>query len=294
MLSAVELRGSCSPLSVIALALVALVVAGCSADVTRFGESATQTSQRSGDLSPTSSAGVTSGPSAATVARPKADIAADGRSAEVSTAKTVARVTAPKARPTKTLQMRRKPTVTAARSNTKTAWNVANRGRGHLLARRLAPQRAQEPAERRAADTRGTDARPIFEWPVRGQVIARFGRQSDGDRNDGIAIAVPEGTPITSADDGVVIYAGGGLKKLGNLVLVRHANDYVTAYAHAKELQVKRGDQIKRGDVIGTSGQTGIVNTPQLYFEIRRNSAPVDPVRLLKGRSEAGKRTASR
>jgi murein DD-endopeptidase MepM/ murein hydrolase activator NlpD len=70
---------------------------------------------------------------------------------------------------------------------------------------------------------------------------------------------------------------------------------YVTAYAHAKELQIKRGDQIKRRDAIGTSGQTGSVSTPQLYFEIRRNSAPLDPLPLLKGRSEphAGKRTAS-
>jgi murein DD-endopeptidase MepM/ murein hydrolase activator NlpD len=125
--------------------------------------------------------------------------------------------------------------------------------------------------------------------------MARFDRQSDGDRNDGIAIAAPEGTPITSADDGVVIFAGDGLKKFGNMVLVRHANGYVTAYAHAKELQVKRGDPIKRGDVIGASGQTGSVSTPQLYFEVRRNSAPLDPLPLLKGRSEphAGKRTES-
>jgi len=129
----------------------------------------------------------------------------------------------------------------------------------------------------------------MFNWPARGKIVARFGPQSNDETNDGIAIAVPEGTPITSADDGVVVYAGDGLKKFGNLVLVRHANGYATAYAHAKELQVKRGDQLKRGDVIGTSGQTGSVSTPQLYFEIRRNSAPLDPLPLLKGRSETGR-----
>jgi murein DD-endopeptidase MepM/ murein hydrolase activator NlpD len=135
----------------------------------------------------------------------------------------------------------------------------------------------------------------MFAWPVRGKIIARFGRQPNGERNDGIVIAVPEDTPIRSADDGVVIYAGGGLKKFGNLALVRHANGYVTAYAHAKELEVKRGDQLKRGDVIGKSGETGNVSTPQLYFEVRKNSAPLDPLPLLQGRSEpaAAKRAAS-
>ena len=74
------------------------------------------------------------------------------------------------------------------------------------------------------------DVRPIVDWPVLGRIIARFGSQSSGERNDGITIAVPEDTPIRSADDGVVIYAGSGLKKFGNLVLVRHVNGYVTAY----------------------------------------------------------------
>ena len=94
---------------------------------------------------------------------------------------------------------------------------------------------------------------------------------------------MPEGTPIKAAEVGTVIYAGNEIKSLGNLVLVRHANNYVTAYAHAKELRVKRGDQISRGDVIGISGQTAGVDTPQFHFEIRRDSAPVDPMHFLKG-----------
>jgi murein DD-endopeptidase MepM/ murein hydrolase activator NlpD len=123
--------------------------------------------------------------------------------------------------------------------------------------------------------------------PLHGETI------SNGERNDGITIAVPEGTPINSADDGVVIYAGDGLKEFGKLVLVRHANGYVTTYARAKELQAKRGDEIKRGDVIGKSVQTGAASTPQLYFEVRKNSAPLDPLPLLQGRREPDAATAS-
>jgi murein DD-endopeptidase MepM/ murein hydrolase activator NlpD len=94
---------------------------------------------------------------------------------------------------------------------------------------------------------------------------------------------VPENTPVKAAEDGTVAYAGKELKGYGNLVLVRHPNGYVTAYAHAKELLVKRGDQVKRGQVIARSGQTGNVNTPQLHFEIRKGSSPLDPTRFLNG-----------
>jgi murein DD-endopeptidase MepM/ murein hydrolase activator NlpD len=130
---------------------------------------------------------------------------------------------------------------------------------------------------------RTTEAVPRFHWPVRGEVVSGFGPKADGLRNDGIDIAVPENTPIKAADDGVVIYSGNQLKSFGNLVLVRHSNEYVTAYAHAKEVRVKPGDTIKAGEVIGTSGQTGNVATPQLHFEIRKGSTPVDPMRLLHG-----------
>jgi murein DD-endopeptidase MepM/ murein hydrolase activator NlpD len=92
---------------------------------------------------------------------------------------------------------------------------------------------------------------------------------------------VPEGTPIKAADDGVVAYAGNELKTYGNLVLIRHANGYVTAYAHASEILVKRDDHIKRGQIIAKAGQTGNVAAPQLHFEIRKGSAPVDPMPYL-------------
>ncbi len=126
-------------------------------------------------------------------------------------------------------------------------------------------------------------ATPGFRWPVRGRIIAGFGPKTNGQQNDGINLAVPEGTPVKAAEDGVVAYAGNELKGYGNLVLVRHANGFVTAYAHASELMVKRGDQIKRGQVIARSGQTGTVTSPQLHFEIRKGSAPVDPTQYLTG-----------
>ncbi len=128
-----------------------------------------------------------------------------------------------------------------------------------------------------------TGALPTFRWPVRGKVIAGYGAKTNGKANDGINLAVPEGTPVKAAEDGVVAYAGNELKGYGNLVLVRHANGYVTAYAHASELLVKRGDTIKRGQVIAKSGQSGEVASPQLHFEIRKGSTPVDPLQFLSG-----------
>jgi murein DD-endopeptidase MepM/ murein hydrolase activator NlpD len=130
---------------------------------------------------------------------------------------------------------------------------------------------------------KAAEAAPSFHWPARGQVIAGYGPKADGQRNNGIDIAVPENTPIKAADDGVVIYSGNELKSFGNLLLVRHSNNYITAYAHAKELRVKRGDTIKSGEIIGMSGQSGNTATPEIHFEIRKGSTPVDPMQFLHG-----------
>lgn len=120
-----------------------------------------------------------------------------------------------------------------------------------------------------------------FRWPVRGRVIANFGSKSNGQQNDGIDLAVPEGTSVRAAEDGVVAYAGNELKGYGNLVLIRHSNGFVTAYAHASEIMVKRNDQVRRGQIIAKSGQSGTVASPQLHFEIRKGSSPVDPIQHL-------------
>jgi murein DD-endopeptidase MepM/ murein hydrolase activator NlpD len=128
-----------------------------------------------------------------------------------------------------------------------------------------------------------TSALPSFRWPVRGKVITGYGAKTNGKANDGINLAVPEGTPVKAAEDGVVAYSGNELKGYGNLILVRHSNGYVTAYAHASELLVKRGDTIKRGQIIAKSGQSGEASSPQLHFEIRKGSSPVDPLQFLNG-----------
>jgi murein DD-endopeptidase MepM/ murein hydrolase activator NlpD len=138
-------------------------------------------------------------------------------------------------------------------------------------------------AETPAKAAEATGALPTFRWPVRGKVITGYGAKTNGKANDGINLAVPEGTPVKAAEDGVVAYSGNELKGYGNLVLVRHSNGYVTAYAHASELLVKRGDTIKRGQIIAKSGQSGEVGSPQLHFEIRKGSNPVDPLQFLNG-----------
>jgi len=147
-----------------------------------------------------------------------------------------------------------------------------------------ATTKVEEPsAESPVKAAEATGALPTFRWPVRGKVITSYGAKTNGKSNDGINLAVPEGTPIKAAEDGVVAYSGNELKGYGNLVLVRHANGYVTAYAHASEILVKRGDTIKRGQVIAKSGQSGEVGSPQLHFEIRKGSTPVDPLQFLNG-----------
>jgi murein DD-endopeptidase MepM/ murein hydrolase activator NlpD len=127
----------------------------------------------------------------------------------------------------------------------------------------------------------GPNGAPGFRWPVRGRIVSNFGARVNGSPNDGIDLAVPEGTQVRAADDGVVAYAGNELKGYGNLVLVRHSNGFVTAYANGSELLVKRNDQVHKGQVILKSGQTGSAAAPQLHFEIRKNSAPVDPMQYL-------------
>ncbi|WP_119391872.1 peptidoglycan DD-metalloendopeptidase family protein [Taklimakanibacter lacteus] len=120
-----------------------------------------------------------------------------------------------------------------------------------------------------------------FRWPVKGRVISGYGSKPGGLRNEGINIAVPEGTDVRAAEAGVVAYAGNELKGYGNLVLIRHEGGWVTAYAHNKDLFVKRGDTVKRGDVISKAGQTGSVSSPQVHFEVRKGATAMDPMRFL-------------
>jgi murein DD-endopeptidase MepM/ murein hydrolase activator NlpD len=120
-----------------------------------------------------------------------------------------------------------------------------------------------------------------FLWPVNGKIISPFGPKDGGLHNDGINIAAPLGTPVHAADSGVVVYAGNELRGFGNLLLVRHADGWVSAYAHCDALLVKRGDNVKRGQVIARVGQSGNVNAPQLHFELRKGAEAVDPLAQL-------------
>lgn len=116
-----------------------------------------------------------------------------------------------------------------------------------------------------------------FRWPAQGRVISGFGAKNSSGTNDGINIALPEGTPVRAAEGGTVVHADDALKGYGKLVLVRHPNGFVSVYAHNGELNVKRGESVKKGQVIAKSGQSGNVTSPQLHFEIRKGATPVDP-----------------
>jgi murein DD-endopeptidase MepM/ murein hydrolase activator NlpD len=118
---------------------------------------------------------------------------------------------------------------------------------------------------------------PAFDWPVSGRVISDFGATANGGKNDGINLAASNDAPIHASASGTVTYAGDELKNYGNLVLVKHSGGYTTAYAHAGRLIVARGDFVTRGQIIGYVGQTGDVASPQLHFEIRSGTTPVNP-----------------
>jgi murein DD-endopeptidase MepM/ murein hydrolase activator NlpD len=120
-----------------------------------------------------------------------------------------------------------------------------------------------------------------FAWPVNGRVLSNYGTTAGGERNDGINIAASYGEPIHAAAGGTVSYSGNDLKSYGNLVLIRHGDTYVTAYAHAERILVNRGDHVAKGQVIAYAGSTGDVSQPQLHFEIRHGVRPVDPRPLL-------------
>jgi len=282
MFSAIQLPTSCLRFGLVVVAILALSVAGC--DSARFDDhqlsGATQTDQPAGTLSPTPFTRANSGPGAAVMPRPKVDLAADRLAKVITPGRSVFHGAAPLNRQIHLSARVGKPSAPHS--------NLVSNGAKHKSTNNHGPtgQRARKTAIARSENMRAVDRRRVFQWPVHGKILSRFGPQSNGERNAGINIAVPTDTPIRCAEDGVVIYAGSGFKGFGNLALVRHPSSYVTVYAHAEELKVKRGDQIKRGDIIGLSGQTGNVNTPQLYFEVRKDVTPLDPLRVLEGSTE--------
>lgn len=145
------------------------------------------------------------------------------------------------------------------------------------------PDRATErptdrPVERAPARPAATDSM-MLSWPSRGAVITPFADPG----YKGIAIAGAEGDPITAAGDGRVVYSGNGLRGYGNLVIVKHDGDFLTAYAHNRVILVSEGQTVKRGQKIAELGKTDS-DVPKLHFEVRRSGKPVDPMKYLAQR----------
>ena len=141
---------------------------------------------------------------------------------------------------------------------------------------------------RKTTYARTTRSRPVstkrsskFAWPVQGTIVSKFGTIGKGRANDGINIKAAKGTAVRAADAGTVAYAGNELKGFGNLILIRHNDGWITAYAHNDRIVVKKGQKVRRGEKIATVGETGGVNSPQLHFEIRAGKKAVNPVNYL-------------
>jgi murein DD-endopeptidase MepM/ murein hydrolase activator NlpD len=145
------------------------------------------------------------------------------------------------------------------------------------------PSVPQKQVATTAAPTTATaEAATAMIWPVQGPVLSGFGPKGGGTNNDGVNISAPKGSPVVASAPGTVVYAGNEMKGFGNLVLIRHAGDWVTAYAHLDRVLVKKDTVVGQGDEIGTVGKTGNVSSPQLHFETRHAGKPVDPAGTIK------------
>ena len=133
-----------------------------------------------------------------------------------------------------------------------------------------------------------------FDWPLKGAILSSYGQTLDGQRNDGINIAAPAGTPIRAAAEGEVVYRGDELAGYGNLLLVKHEDGWVSAYAHAGDILVAKGDRVAKGQVVARVGESGAVDSPQLHFELRHDLQPQDPVKALTGGLERASLTVAR
>ena len=152
------------------------------------------------------------------------------------------------------------------------------------------PAPAQRPTETTApsvsvasaAASATDDSQVSMKWPVQGPILSTFGSKGAGLNNDGINIGAPKGAPVVAAAPGTVVYAGDEMKGFGNLILIRHQGDLVTAYSHLDRVMVKKDTIVGQGDMIGTVGKTGNVPSPQLHFEVRQDGKPVDPTKVIK------------
>lgn len=168
---------------------------------------------------------------------------------------------------------------------------TAKKGSVQTAPKKVTPPKARPKTKPRRAVAAIPKPPPLsnrkFLLPVRGKLLSRFGPKGRGLRNDGVNIAAPRGSPVRAAQNGIVVYSGNALLGFGNMILVRHANGYMTAYAHNESISVKRGDTVRRGQVISTVGSSGNVASPQLHFEIRKGKRAVNPAKYLPNLSSS-------
>lgn len=149
--------------------------------------------------------------------------------------------------------------------------------------------RRDEPAQQTRTETTASISPPPplsgdgFLWPVDGELVGSFDQNNAGGRSGGVTIAARKGAPVRASDSGVVAYAGEALSGYGRMVMLRHAEGYVTLYAHNDVILVREGDVVGRGQPIAEVGDSGDVTDSQLHFELRKGTDPIDPAKVLAG-----------
>ena len=166
------------------------------------------------------------------------------------------------------------PSKTTSSSTSKSSWKPQTSKKTSIkkTASSKQPTYKPKPVKKRTAK---------FAWPVKGTIISKYGTIGKGRNNDGINIRAAKGTAVKAADRGTVVYSGNELKGFGNLILIRHNDGWITAYAHNQKLLVKKGQKVVKGEKIATVGDTGGVNEPQLHFEVRSGKKAVNPLPYL-------------
>ena len=167
----------------------------------------------------------------------------------------------------------------------KTTKNIVSNNKNRIKVRKivkLSNVKAQQKARmKRKVSSKTPKMAGKFIYPVHGKVISGFGRKTEGISNDGINISAKKGVSVKASENGVVVYAGNGLKNFGNIILIKHDKSYVTVYAHLNDIKVSRGDVVKQGTSIGSVGNTGNVKNSQLHFQIRKRRQILNPKNIL-------------
>ncbi|WP_082652235.1 peptidoglycan DD-metalloendopeptidase family protein [Aureimonas sp. AU12] len=262
---------------------------GLSDDNIRIGQTLVVPSGGTGSGEPTRVATLGAPPTtlqaqAKAIPAPRSAPPAPAAAAAAKPAPVLATVTAAKPTATAAAPAHTTPAVAAAPAPVEAAPKAPDASSSAVAAAAPAPATtvAEEEKQEQASIAPKSTGIDEFRWPVQGRVVKNFGDKVGSRRNDGLNISVPRGTPVKAAENGVVIYAGEGLKEFGKTVLIKHDNGLVTVYGHADDIMVQRGATVKRGQEIAKAGMTGDTDTPMLHFEVRKDSSPVNPMTYLR------------